>query len=237
MFFFMMLYHQDKPFDQPQALLIFHLLQLQLYMLFYWAFPRFLPLSLSCCAHSYRQKLGDIARSPYLSLPLPCPQFTTTRSPEKTHHQLLRGVLRCVLDHRYGERELSRGANEKRPCAACHLRSACSEPVQLTGCGPSCSPPRKSNYASLLTESSFWKFLSLVFLFFFFFFFCYLCRRITVTNIKPNASRYARWSAAGIKLVEPFKRMTVEIFQGEGGGRLRRNRAALWGFTVNLKRI
>lgn len=71
----------------------------------------------------------------------------------------------------------------------------------------------------------------------FFFFFCYLCRRITVTNIKPNASRYARWSAAGIKLVEPFKRMTVEIFQGEGGGRLRRNRAALWGFTVNLKRI
>lgn len=71
----------------------------------------------------------------------------------------------------------------------------------------------------------------------FFFFFCYLCRRITVTNIKPNASRYARWSPAGIKLVEPFKRMTVEIFQGEGGGRLRRNRAALWGFTVNLKRI
>ena len=101
--------------------------------------------SLLWCAHSYRQKLGGITRSPYLSLPLPCPQFTTTRSPEKTHHQLLRGVLRCVLAHRYGERELCRGANEKRPCAACHLRSACSAPVQLTGCGPSCSPPRKSN--------------------------------------------------------------------------------------------
>lgn len=104
---------------------------------FYSAFPLFCFFP-SCCAHSCRQKLGDIARSPYLSLPLPCPQFTATRSPEKTHHQLLRGVLRCVLDHRYEERELSRGANKKRPCAAGHLRPACSAPVQRRGCRPSC---------------------------------------------------------------------------------------------------
>lgn len=121
------------------------------------------------------------------------------------------------------------------PSAACHFISTCSAAVQLRGYGPSRSPPACSPEIQLIhfllnpTSGNFLRVSTKSGIAF------YLCRHITVTDIKTNASPYPRWSAVGIKLVEPFKRMTVDIFQGEGGGRLRRNPAALRNFTAKLE--
>lgn len=43
----------------------------------------------------------------------------------------------------------------------------------------------------------------------------YLCRHTAARHINASACSYKRWSAVRIKVVEPFKRMTEEIFQGE----------------------
>ncbi len=55
-----------------------------------------------------------------------------------------------------------------------------------------------------------------------------------VASIQTNASPHLQWSAGRIKLVDWFIRMTEEIFQGEGGGKLLGNPAALWDFIVKV---
>lgn len=78
--FFMMLYHQDEPFDQPQALLIFHLLQLQLYMLSIEHFPVF-SLSLSHVVHILTDRSSETSRGVPTFL---CP-FHVRSSPPRDH--------------------------------------------------------------------------------------------------------------------------------------------------------
>lgn len=48
------------------------------------------------------------------------------------------------------------------------------------------------------------------------------------------ASPYPRWSDGRIKLVEPFRRMTGEIFPREGGGRPGGHSVAPWGFVAKV---
>ena len=238
--FFMMLSHQDEPFDQPQALLIFHLLQLQLYMLSTEHFPIF--FSLVLCAFLQT----EARRHHEESLPFFAPSMSAVHHHEitwenppstpqggpamRTGSQIRRERTLQGCKWEAPVCSLSSQIRMQRAGAAHRLRAILltAEEIQLS---------QFIDRIQFLEVSPLGFLIYLSIFFFFFYYYYYLCRRITETNIKPNASRYARWSAAGIKLVEPFKRMTVEIFQGEGGGRLRRIRAALWGFTVKLKRI
>lgn len=94
----------------------------------------FFPVSTACA-----QNLGDVVRSAYLSLPHPCSQFSTTKSLQKTLHQLLE---ESAMRARTGPqmRELSR-VEIKDHLQNCHFISTCSAPVQLRGYEASCSPP------------------------------------------------------------------------------------------------
>lgn len=120
----------------------------------------FFPVSTACA-----QNLGDVVRSAYLSLPHPCSQFSTTKSLQKTLHQLLEESAMRV---RTGPqmRELSR-VEIKDHLQNCHFISTCSAPVQLRGYGASCSPPSCSRehlinpIFKIKYKLQFWQFLEM----------------------------------------------------------------------------
>lgn len=88
------------------------------------------------CIHHIvcRADFRNVIRSSYLSLPHPCPQFSTTKSLQKTHHQILgRSAMRWWITGMNLSRKWELCTGEQPPPASCHFMSPRSSPVQLSG--------------------------------------------------------------------------------------------------------